>query len=188
MPTIKTVSMPTNIKVIVAIIDLRENRLIPQIPCPLVQPLLNLVPKPTNTPPIVSKGKEFEIDIIVDGTNIDDTYGCFFLLRAGAGVDIDPSRYAFYVSEKGYSPHKLDLEVRTNDNLGNPTGGDRNGTYDWTVDGELWSGGEYLGFDMPTEDMGIDIVDGNIYEVMIKNPKGVVIFRGSFVYTCQSDL
>jgi len=126
--------------------------------------------------------------MVVDGTNIDDTYGCFFLLRAGAGVDIDPSRYAFYVSEKGYSPHKLDLEVRTNDNLGNPTGGDRNGTYDWTVDGELWSGGEYLGFDMPTEDMGIDIVDGNIYEVMIKNPKGVVIFRGSFVYTCQSDL
>ena len=71
MPVIKTVSMPTNIKVIVAIIDLRENRLIPLIPCPLVQPLLNLVPKPTNIPPAVNKGNEFEINILISLPNIN---------------------------------------------------------------------------------------------------------------------
>ena len=52
-------------KVIVAIIDLRENRLIPLIPCPLVQPLLNLVPKPTNAPAMINKNNEFEIDMFI---------------------------------------------------------------------------------------------------------------------------
>ena len=46
-------------------IDLKENRLIPLIPCPLVQPLLNLVPKPTNAPATINKNKEFEIDISI---------------------------------------------------------------------------------------------------------------------------
>ncbi len=62
---IKTVSMPTIIKVIVAMIDLKENLLIPLIPCPLVQPLLSLVPKPTKTPPAINKINEFEIDILI---------------------------------------------------------------------------------------------------------------------------
>ena len=39
-------------------IDLKENRLIPLIPCPLVHPLLNLVPKPTMAPPIINKTNE----------------------------------------------------------------------------------------------------------------------------------
>ena len=46
-------------------IDLKENRLIPLIPCPLVQPLLNLVPKPTNAPPPINKSNEFVIDILI---------------------------------------------------------------------------------------------------------------------------
>ena len=50
-------------------IDLRENLLIPLIPCPLVQPLLNLVPKPTNIPPAVNKGNEFEINILISLPN-----------------------------------------------------------------------------------------------------------------------
>ena len=53
-----TVNIPTIIKVMVAIIDLNEKRLIPLIPCPLVQPLLNLVPKPTNAPPPINKNKD----------------------------------------------------------------------------------------------------------------------------------
>ncbi len=52
-------------KVIVAIIDLKENRLIPLIPWPLVHPLLSLVPKPTKIPPISNKTNEFEIDILI---------------------------------------------------------------------------------------------------------------------------
>ena len=57
-----TVSIPTIINVIVAMIDLRENRLIPLIPCPLVHPLLNLVPKPTMAPPIINKTNELHVD------------------------------------------------------------------------------------------------------------------------------
>ena len=57
--------MPTIMKVIVAIIDLKENRLIPLIPCPLVQPLLNFVPKPTKIPAKTNKDNEFEIDILI---------------------------------------------------------------------------------------------------------------------------
>ena len=64
-PLTKTVNIPINIKVIVAMIDLIEKRLIPLIPCPLVQPLLNFVPKPTKTPAIINKITELEIDIII---------------------------------------------------------------------------------------------------------------------------
>ena len=46
-------------------IDLKENRPTPLIPCPLVQPPLNLVPKPTNTPPPIKKNNEFVIDISI---------------------------------------------------------------------------------------------------------------------------
>ncbi len=46
-------------------IDLIEKRLIPLIPCPLVQPLLNFVPKPTKTPATINKITELEIDIII---------------------------------------------------------------------------------------------------------------------------
>ena len=69
MFVIRTVRIPTIINVIVAIIDLKENRLMPLIPCPLVQPLLNLVPKPTNTPPAVNKGNELEINILISLPN-----------------------------------------------------------------------------------------------------------------------
>ena len=55
-------AIPVKIKVIVAIIDLSENRPIPQMPCPLVQPLLNLVPIPTNSPEKIINGKAKIID------------------------------------------------------------------------------------------------------------------------------
>ena len=50
---------PVIIKVTVAMIDLKENLLIPHTPWPLVQPFPILVPTPTNNPPIINKGIEF---------------------------------------------------------------------------------------------------------------------------------
>jgi len=122
---------------------------------------------------------------VVDGHNINESVGCFFTLKAHENTQIDPERLSFYVAEKEHSPIKLDLGIRTYDGNGNPSGGDRNGTYDWTADNQLWTEGEYIGFDMPTIDMNISIVDGNIYEVIIKNLGNKVIFRDKFVYTCQ---
>ena len=130
----------------------------------------------------------FEVN---DGMNFDDEQGCFFILRAGRGVDIDPSRYTFYVAERGYSPQRLDFSLREYSDS-DPYGpkfssGDRNATYDYAMDGKMWSDGEYLGFDMPMKNnpsrpMNIDITSGNIYEVMIKNSKGEMIYSDTFVY------
>ena len=126
---------------------------------------------------------------VEDGNNKADTKGCFFLIRAGKGVDIDPKRHAFFVAEKGYSPKKLETSFREYKDSApygpDPNSGDLNKTYDWTQDGDLWSDQEYIGFDMPKESMGIDPSDGNVYEVLIKNPKGEVIFKDTFVYSKQ---
>ena len=54
----KTVNIPVSIKVIVAIIDLTETLLIPQIPWPEVQPPHIRVPKPTSRPPIIINTNE----------------------------------------------------------------------------------------------------------------------------------
>ena len=126
---------------------------------------------------------------VEDGTNINSERGCFFLIKAGKGVDIDPSRYSFYVTEKGFSPHLLDFDKREY-NDADPYGprldsGDLNGSYDWREEGDLWSDGEYIGFDMPMPDMNIEITEGNIYEVMIKNPNGERIYSDTFVYKSQ---
>ena len=43
---------------IVAIIDLADKRLMPQIPCPLVQPLPTFVPMPTKKPAVIIIGSE----------------------------------------------------------------------------------------------------------------------------------
>ena len=124
-----------------------------------------------------------------DGVNKDEKSGCFFLILAGKGVNLDPSRYQFFVSEKGGSPHLLDFNEREykdeDPHVPISNTGDLNKTYDWTELGDLWSDGERLGFDMPMEDMNIDIVPGNEYEVMIKNPKGEKIFNKAFVYSEQ---
>ena len=126
---------------------------------------------------------------VEDGNNGDREHGCFFLIRAGRGVDIDPYTHSFFVAEKGYSPKKLDLNLRQYEDsppYGPDLGsGDMNGTYDWTEYGKWWNNGEYIGFDMPMENMGIDIADGNVYEVMIKNPHGEVIFKDTFIYSQQ---
>ena len=121
---------------------------------------------------------------VEDGNHKSTTQGCFFLIRAGKGVDIDPYDYSFYVSERGHSPKKLDMNFR--DYMDSPpygpdpNSGDLNKTYDWRQDGELWSENEYIGFDIPTEDMGIGYTDGAVYEVMIKNPRGEIIFKDTF--------
>jgi len=124
-----------------------------------------------------------------DGNNRDGERGCFFLIRAGRGVDIDPKRHAFFVAEKGYSPKKLDMnfrEYRDSAPYGpEPESGDLNSSYDWTYDSDLWNDGEYIGFDMPMDNMGIDPADGYVYEVLIKNPYGEVIFKDTFVYSQQ---
>ena len=54
--------MANNIKEIVATIERIEKRLIPQIPCPLVQPLPIFVPYPTSIPPKTIKGIEGVIE------------------------------------------------------------------------------------------------------------------------------
>ena len=123
---------------------------------------------------------------IDDGNNIDATRGCFFLIHAEEGVNIDPNEYSFFVAEYGYSPKKLDMNIRAYMDAApygpDPSSGDLNRTYDWTLDGELWSEREYIGFDMPKDNMGIRIRDGVIYEVNLKNPKGTVVYRDTFIY------
>ncbi|KJG90796.1 Uncharacterised protein [Acinetobacter baumannii] len=46
--------MPANIKTAVAIIERFDSLLIPQMPCPLVQPDPSRVPKPTSNPARIS--------------------------------------------------------------------------------------------------------------------------------------
>ena len=130
---------------------------------------------------------EMIVGDVYDGTNKDSEHGCFFLIRAGAGTNINPTRYGFYVREKGMPLNKLDQGIRTysNDIMRTPRGGDRNGTYDYTADGDLWNQGEYIGFDMPKNEMDIEIVDGGVYEVMIKGPQGDSVFQKTFVYREQ---
>jgi len=119
---------------------------------------------------------------VEDGLNRNHTRGCFFLLRAGEAVDIYPADYSFHLNEKGYSPKKLDLDIRTYDTTGIPSGGDRNTTYDYTEEGERWSEGEYLGFDMPMADMALEMIDGTEYEVGIQDSVGEWVWQGEFVY------
>jgi hypothetical protein len=52
----------TSTNTIVASIDRGEKREIPQMPCPLVQPLLMPVPTPTSSPPMIKVGKEAVIE------------------------------------------------------------------------------------------------------------------------------
>ncbi len=137
-------------------------------------------------------GPEIYIIKVEDGNNINDTHGCFFLLLSGSGVDIDPKEHSFFVAEGGLSFSQLDFGFRyyNEDEDQTPYGGDRNASgcpICENFDENNWQEGEYIGFDMPTRDMGIDIVDGNIYDVMIKDPGGNVIYRDSFVYTCQRN-
>jgi hypothetical protein len=133
-----------------------------------------------------------------DGVNKDSEQGCFFAIRAVKSVDIDPTKYFFYVAENGLMPKALDFDFRDYQNLGedelNPVGGDRNKSYryddkNWKIEGmkveqtgSKWSDGEYIGFDMPTASMGIDIVEGKTYEIMIKSPDIEIIYTGTFVY------
>jgi len=133
---------------------------------------------------------------VKDGPNMNNTTGCFFTIRAEAAVDIDPMRYTFWVAEEGFSPKQMDFQFRDYSPNGTPIGGDRNATYRYDAaiksgrwpdmpveeDRERWNDGEFIGFDMPTDDMGIHIVSGNNYEVLIKNPNNDIIYRDTFKY------
>ena len=141
----------------------------------------------------IDEGVDIMYFTLDDGQNLDEERGCFFVIRAGKGVDIDPSRYSFYVSQKGYRPQKLDFALREYNDT-DPygpvlTSGDRNGIYNYTLKGDLWSDGELIGFDMPMQNnpgrpMDVTIQTG-IYEVMIMNDKGEHVFSDTFSYTRQ---
>lgn len=121
-----------------------------------------------------------------EGANINDTNGGFFVIRAEKNVNINPVNYSFYVAEKGKEPHRLDFDIRTYENGDIPSGGDRNGTYDYTTDGNnLWNDGEIIAFDMPMKHRGIEIKSGNIYVVSIKDPEGELTYRDTFIYGRQ---
>jgi len=127
---------------------------------------------------------------VEDGPNVDDTHGCFFLLRAGRFMNIKAQDYTFFVGEEGKPLVELDWDYRYHDGNGTPHGGDRNYTYPPTFTDEdpYWQESEYIGFDMPTKDMGIEIVDGEVYVVLIKYPPGAPAFQDTFVYTCQGNV
>lgn len=57
---------PASIKVQVATIDRTDKRLMPQMPCPLVHPEPKRVPKPTNSPAMMSK-IGFVLTIMISG-------------------------------------------------------------------------------------------------------------------------
>ena len=137
----------------------------------------------------VGEKAEYIVATLDDGVNEDPFHGCFFTIRAGMGTDIDPSRYSFYVAENGHSPKKLDFAIREYRDYEpydpEPDSGDRNRSYDHRMYGDMWSDGEYIGFDMPMEDMNIDINDGSQYEVLIMNSEGSVVLQDVFVYKEQ---
>ena len=145
--------------------------------------------------------REIMVFKLRDGVNEDSEHGCFFTIRAKQAVDINPTKYYFFVSEDGQSPIALDFGFRDYEDQGeddlSPVGGDRNKSYrydekDWKIEnmnveatGSMWSDGEYIGFDMPKASLGIDIKEGKTYEVMIKDPSMEVVFVGVFKYTKQ---
>ena len=66
------------------------------------------------------KKEKMEIDVL-DGYNIDDEHGCFFILLACKRVHIDPRDYTFWVSEKGDSAKQLSFDFRYYGQDGNST-------------------------------------------------------------------
>ena len=146
----------------------------------------------------IEEGPDIVAFSLQDGPNESDTVGCFFLVRAEKGIDLNPGKHSFWVTEEGYSPRRLDFSFRdhSQDSMRTPEGGDRNATYRYderVKEGrwpempsedrnERWTDGEYLGFDMPCDDMGIDVLTGNKYEVMIKNSNNNILWRDTFVY------
>ena len=125
--------------------------------------------------------EEDEMNFTIEDGNMcwPQRIGCFFLIRAGENVSIDPNQYSFYVGVKGNIPMKLSMEPRSYTINGTPMGGDWNTTYDYKEDGDLWSEGEYLAFDVPRQ-YSKDEIPENLHEVLIKNPSGKVIFKDTF--------
>jgi len=141
-----------------------------------------------------------------DGVDHQGEYGCFFKIRAIIGVDIDPRDCQFKVAEYGQSARNLEfLQWRyySDDGMHSPKGGDRNMSYrfdqelpltnshtgtdpgNYEAADERWEDGEYIAFDIPKASLGIDIVDGKKYEVIILDPEGDQIFCYFFRYIMQ---
>ncbi len=138
----------------------------------------------------ISAGPREPFFLVKDGNNTDAEHGCFFELTAVRYNDFDPRGYSFYVGNNNNNntlPKILDFSTRTYSDNGTPMGGDKNSTIsnytDYTNDEYQRCGkGEVIAFDMPKKDMGIDVVDGNIYEILIKDPENFIIYRDTFVY------
>ena len=131
----------------------------------------------------------FPFFVRVDGHNLDSEQGCFFIIQHSCSAEIDPNEYLFWVSEGSSSDYSipkkgkiLDFNIRSYSENGTPMGGDRNGSYDWSQDGELWSFHEQIAFDMPKPDMRINITNNYYYNVLIMNSKGEVLESDSFQY------
>ena len=130
--------------------------------------------------------EEMDIDVL-DGYNIDSEHGCFFILYAGKGVQMNIDKYSFWVGEKGESSKKLDIDFRryAQDTNQTPLDGDRNSSYLYSGDrevGGIWGLGQAIAFDMPRRNLGIEIEDGKIYMICIKNKNRDVIWHGEFIY------
>lgn len=135
-----------------------------------------------------------------DGMNKDETMGCFFTLRlvfCGPSEAADPHEYSYWVGVKDEEDSFVELnsDFRSYDSAGNPVGGDRNSSFRYDgkapgedtgpeADTELWEKGEYIAFDMPKAGSGLDILDGNLYTVMItfKDMKEAKLNLVDFVY------
>lgn len=70
--------MATAMKVMVAAMDLKENRAIPAIPWPEVHPLANVTPIPTRNPPMAETIGGYQ-QLVMCGVNI--VFGVVWLVR-----------------------------------------------------------------------------------------------------------
>jgi len=137
----------------------------------------------------IMETEKMKIDVL-DGYNIDEERGCFFILLACKRVHIDPSEHTFWIAEEGKTPKILSFEFRHYGQDGNwtPRGGDRNKTYVYEgsseseKDGGIWEAGEAIAFDMPLRDLELDIKDQTVYEISIRNKYQFVLWQGEFVY------
>jgi len=148
---------------------------------------------------------ENRVDIeIMDGDNIDNYRGCFFIIRAGKGVALqNVDEFCFKIAMGSLSPRCVSIrEWRWYSDDGNmsPRGGDRNMTYRFdtkTFDGnyihssdpgnyeernEKWEEGEMIGIDIPSHNIGLPIIDNKVYTVQMFDLQGELLYTGTFRY------
>ncbi len=108
----------------------------------------------------------------------------FFLFNASEGININPEQHSFYIGywdETVSVLRKFDFNNRTYDERGNPHGGDRNASFDYTADGnKLWNEGEIIAFDRPKKEMNLKVEIGRPYRVLIKNSQEEIIWEADW--------